>query len=115
MAQIRGYGLDAKATELLILLALFRVRKLLDGDLRLRTACDLEPTDRNMITATRPNCFDLPSLAELGKNIKDAIESCKDMMLQTTVKFEDELKKAKDKSAESGKDDEPEDDNDDDN
>ena len=34
-----------RAETLLILLALYRVRKLLDGDLRLRTACDLEPVD----------------------------------------------------------------------
>ena len=34
------------AETLLVLLALYRVRKLLDGDLRLRTACDLEPGGR---------------------------------------------------------------------
>ena len=32
LAQIRGYGLETKAQELLILLALHRVRRLLDGD-----------------------------------------------------------------------------------
>ena len=115
LAQIRGYGLDAKATELLILLALFRVRKLLDGDLRLRTACDLEPVDRNQIAATRPDGFVLPSLPELTKSLELAIKNCKDKMLQTTVKFEDDLKKAKDKPADSGKDDEIEDDKEDDN
>lgn len=41
LAQIRGYGLGDKVERLLILLALYKVRKLLDGDLRLRTACDL--------------------------------------------------------------------------
>ena len=45
LAQIRGYGLQDKVQNLLILLALHRVRKLLDGDLRLRTACDLEPVE----------------------------------------------------------------------
>ena len=53
LAQIRGFGLKEAAEKLLILLALYRVRKLLDGDLRLRTACDLEPLDRENLTATR--------------------------------------------------------------
>ncbi len=35
LAQIRGYGLEPKVQKLLILLAFYRVRKLLDGDLRL--------------------------------------------------------------------------------
>ena len=60
LAQIRGYGLDPKVQKLLILLALYRVRKLLDGDLRLRTACDLEPVDRDNLVASRPKGFKLP-------------------------------------------------------
>jgi CRISPR-associated protein Csb1 len=108
LAQIRGYGLAPKATELLILLSLFRVRKLLDGDLRLRTACDLEPVDREKIVATRPEEFELPSLAELTTGVQAAIKACDNMMTQTTVKFEDELKKAKDKPAESSNDDDSE-------
>lgn len=100
LAQIRGYGLDAKIQDLLILLAFYRVRKLLDGDLRLRTACDLEPVDRNNLVASRPEGFKLPSLPELESAIKTAIESCQDkdgkpLMVQMTVTFEDELKKGK--------------------
>jgi len=95
LAQIRGYGLDPKAQKLLILLALYRVRKLLDGDLRLRTACDLEPIDRDNLVADRPKGFTLPSLADLEPAVKSAIEDCKGMMVHTTVTFEDELKKAK--------------------
>ena len=81
---------------MLILLALYRVRKLLDGDLRLRTACDLEPVDRDNISASRPKGFKLPSLPDLESAVKLAIADCKEMMDQTTVTFEDELKKAKD-------------------
>lgn len=99
LAQLRGYGLAPNATELLILLSLFRVRKLLDGDLRLRTACDLEPKNRDAITAKRPSEFALPSMEELTAAVGDAIKKCSDMMTHTTVKFEDELKKSKDKSA----------------
>ncbi len=115
LAQIRGYGLDPKATELLILLSLFRVRKLLDGDMRLRTACDLEPIDRKKTVASRPEGFNLPSLTELTKCLETAIKNCKEMMEHTKVKFEDDLKKAKDKPADISKDDENDSDNDSDN
>lgn len=95
LAQIRGYGLDPKVQKLLILLALYRVRKLLDGDLRLRTACDLEPIDRDNLVADRPKGFKLPSLSDLEAAVKSAINGCKAMMVQTEVTFEDELKKGK--------------------
>jgi CRISPR-associated protein Csb1 len=95
LAQIRGYGLDPKVQKLLILLALYRLRKLLDGDLRLRTACDLEPVDRDNLIASRPAGFKLPSLTDLEPAVKSAIETCKALMVHTTVTFEDELKKGK--------------------
>ncbi len=96
LAQIRGYGLEPRAQKLLILLALHRVRKLLDGDLRLRTACDLEPVDRDNLIASRPQGFILPSLTDLEAAVKSAIAACKELMVPTTVTFEDELKKGKD-------------------
>lgn len=95
LAQIRGYGLEPNVQKLLILLALYRVRKLLDGDLRLRTACDLEPLDRDNLAAYRPKGFKLPSLSDLEAAVKSAIGGCKEMMEHTTVTFEDELKKGK--------------------
>lgn len=95
LAQIRGFGLDAKAQKLLVLLALYRVRKLLDGDMRLRTACDLEPVGRDNLMASRPAGFKLPSLSELETALKSAIAECKEIMVHTTVTYEDELKKAK--------------------
>ena len=98
LAQIRGYGLAPKVQKLLILLALYRVRKLLDGDLRLRTACDLEPVDRDNLVALRPEGFRLPSLTDLEKALKSAINDCKELMVHTTVTFEDELKKGKETS-----------------
>ncbi|MBI2190458.1 MAG: type I-U CRISPR-associated protein Cas7 [Planctomycetes bacterium] len=101
LAQIRGYGLAKNAEELLILLALYRVRKLLDGDLRLRTACDLEPVDRENVIASRPKEFKLPSLTDLEAAVKTAIAGCKDSMTHTTVTFEDELKKGKATEAET--------------
>lgn len=92
--QIRGYGLDEKATRLLVVLALYKVRVLLSGALRLRTACDLEPTVTE-ITALRPDGFALPSLNELEAELKTAIAANKDVLKQTTVKYEEELTKGK--------------------
>lgn len=100
LAQIRGYGLGDDATKLLILLSLHRVRRLLDGDLRLRTACDLELKNGDEVSASRPKGFQLPSLAALEEDLKDAIAKCSSLMTQETVSFNDELKKAKDKKDE---------------
>lgn len=97
LAQIRGYGLEPKVQSLLILLALHRIRRLLDSDLRLRTACDLEPVDRTALVATRPDGFEMPSLSDLEAAVKSAIADCKNLMVHTTVTFEDELKKGKEK------------------
>ncbi len=93
--QIRGYGLDESATRLLVVLGLYKVRALLSGALRLRTACDLEPTIAE-VNALRPVGFTLPSLAELEAELKATIAAKKDVLKQTTVKYEDELSKAKD-------------------
>lgn len=104
LGQIRGYGLGEKAESLLILLALHRVRRLLDGDLRLRTACDLEPADRASIVATRPTGFQLPTLADLESELPAAIGACKDMMASRTFAFEDELKTGKEAKKDPGSD-----------
>jgi len=112
LAQIRGYGLGERAESLLVLLALFKVRKLIDGDLRLRTACDLT-VDKSANTLISPVEFNLPSLHEfVGKDNSDgelqkSIKACKDeknhaLMVHTMVRFEDELRKAKDAKKESG-------------
>ena len=110
LAQIRGYGLSKEATELLIVLALYRMRKLLDGDLRLRTACDLE-VDSATEMGVRPQGFALASLEELEAAATTAIGGCNETMEHTTVKFEDELKKGKqDKESDKESDDETGDD-----
>lgn len=96
LAQIRGYGLGDAVTRLLILLALFKIRALLDGDLRLRTACDLTLVSADPLTATRPAGFILPSLPEITADLEKAITATKSEMKITTVSFEDDLKKSKD-------------------
>jgi len=94
LAQIRGYGLGEDVEKLLVLLALFKLRVLLDGDLRLRTACNLEVKDATVV-ATKPQGFALPSAADLAEGLAAAIEKVKAQMSITTVTFNDELKKAK--------------------
>ncbi len=100
LAQIRGYGLGTPVERFLVVLALHRVRRLLDGDLRLRTACDLDVVNREAIVATRPE-FQLPNLDDLEMALPAAIGECKDLMIHTTVKFDGELKKGKDDAKEN--------------
>lgn len=95
LAQIRGYGLGETVTHFLIVLSLFKIRKLMDGDLRLRTACDLTPVTGDQILSTHPEGFSLPSLSELETAVRQAIGVCADQMTHYTVAFDDPLKKAK--------------------
>lgn len=106
LAQLRGYGLGADVERLLILLALYKMRAMLDGNLRLRTACDLR-VDADTVTANAPDGYKLPSLTELVADLKPAIEKCRAKMTVTEVTFNDALKKAKeeDKSADENTDD----------
>lgn len=108
LAQIRGYGLGPDVERLLILLALYKLRALVDGGLRLRTACDLTVTTDH-ITATLPKDFALPSLGEIVPSLRQAIDACADRMTVTEVTFNDNLKKGSEQEAGRGTD-EPEED-----
>jgi len=103
LGQIRGYGLGEAVERLLILLALYKLRLLLDGSLRLRTACDLEPIGKTL-AAKRPIEFTLPEAASLRDALGPAIAACQPLMVVTSVAFEDELKKAKDEEKNKGPD-----------
>ncbi|MGC8742437.1 MAG: type I-G CRISPR-associated RAMP protein Csb1/Cas7g [Verrucomicrobiia bacterium] len=87
IAQIKGYGLGEKFENLLIGLALFKIKKFLKEGLRLRTACDLELA--NELKIERPAGFSLPSLSELEtampQLIADAYGDNKDKRF--TVKY----------------------------
>ncbi len=86
LAQIRGYGLDDNVEKMLVILALYKIRALLDGDLRLRTACDLTvATDK--ITAEGPSAFVLPKLEELKDELRQTVAECKNRMQIKTVTF----------------------------
>ena len=94
LAQIRGYGLGPAVERLLVLLALWKLRSLLDGALRLRTACDLEPKDAAFV-AIRPAGFALPSSAALDAEVAAAIAACRSDMVETVVTFNDKYNKGK--------------------
>jgi len=61
---------------------------LLDGNLRLRTACNFQVAV-STIAATYPEGFALPSLVDLESDLLKAIKACSGKMVQTTVKFKD--------------------------
>ena len=87
LQQIRAYGLGDKAERMLILLALFKIRSLLDGNLRFRTACDLEVAEPGSIVARRPKDFSLPSFDDLSAALSTATRECQDLMEVTTVTY----------------------------
>lgn len=76
LEQIRGYGLPDDATKLLTLLALYKIRSLLDGGLRLRTACDLCVKEGYDFVAKSSSGFSLPGQSELESALKDAVAAC---------------------------------------
>lgn len=65
VAQIRGFRLGEAAEALLIALSLYKVRKLLQDGMRLRTACDLQVVGD--IRVQRPSGFEVPALGVLSE------------------------------------------------
>lgn len=63
LQQIRAFGLGVTVETLLVVLALYKIRRFLEGSLRLRTACDLGLAGDPRVTA--PAGFALPALAEI--------------------------------------------------
>lgn len=98
LAQIRGYGLGLDVERLLNLMALYKLRSLLDGSLRLRTACDLR-VEADVVEAVSPKGFVLPTVADVLPDLKSAIAACQGRMVITEAAFNDELKKTKDDEA----------------
>lgn len=88
LAQIRGYGLGEAVENLLVAVALYKIRALLDSPFRPRTACDLEVTG---ITVKRPDGYTLPTLAELAAALPGLVKAASDRFASpaiTTVVFE---------------------------
>jgi len=74
LSLLTGYGLEPEAQELLIALALYKIRRLLNGQMRLRTACDLMQKGSEKVVA--PAGFKLPSEEDLLKAVKTGISAC---------------------------------------
>lgn len=68
--QLRAYGLPQAASELLVSMALYKIRRFLEEGLRLRTACQLD------LAQGFPE--GLPSLGELASRVKDSVTRCQD-------------------------------------
>ena len=102
LAQIRGYGLSDDAVRLLQLLALYKLRTLLDGNLRLRTACDLRANVETVVAAA-PSGFELPLQTAIAADIKVLLAKPElaSLMKVTEVVFADKIepKKASAKNA----------------
>jgi CRISPR-associated protein Csb1 len=73
LAQLRGFGLPEPAERLLLTLALWEIRSVVDGPMRLRTACDLEVQS---VEVTRPAGFELPARVDLESDLTTAIREC---------------------------------------
>lgn len=70
LVQLRGYGLGESTTRLLVALALFKIRAVLDEGLRLRTACDL---GCETLTVTRPDGFAFPPRADIEAELSGCV------------------------------------------
>jgi CRISPR-associated protein Csb1 len=71
--QIRSYGLGEAASQLLVDIARWEIRCLLDDGLRLRTSCDLVPKG---LPTSGSGWADLPSLDELSQAVRGGITAC---------------------------------------
>ncbi|HKJ95812.1 MAG TPA: type I-U CRISPR-associated RAMP protein Csb1/Cas7u, partial [Gammaproteobacteria bacterium] len=76
LSQLRAYGLGAAATNLLIAVALYKIRRFFDEGLRLRTACDLELAGEPRVK--RPVSFDLPGRGDLEAELPSLISAVAD-------------------------------------
>ena len=70
LSQLYGYGFSQTATDFLISLSLFKIRRVLEVGLRFRTACDLDALN---LKCTRPKDFEIPETTALEQALQDAI------------------------------------------
>lgn len=75
LALLASYGLPPEGAQLARALALWKIRRFLDGGLRLRTACDLECKGMRV---TRPAGEPLPEAPTLDAAVAEAIRRCRE-------------------------------------
>lgn len=76
LVQLRSYGLGQEAQDLLLTLSLWEIGKLLEGELRFRSACDLDVLS---LRVTRPDGFEMPAAVELEAELPALVEGCRDL------------------------------------
>jgi CRISPR-associated protein Csb1 len=74
LAQIRGYRLGQAIEDLLIAIALYKIRKFLETGLRLRTACDLDLLNEPKVTRPKTG-FELPTLKALEAALPSLVKA----------------------------------------
>lgn len=82
---VRSYALGEQAESLLINLGLFKIRRFLDGGLRLRTACDLKLKNDGSIIASLPSGFEIPDFETLKCQLQESIAACREMFAYPPV------------------------------
>lgn len=75
LSQLRGFGLGQKVEQMLLAVMLYKIRRLLDEGMRLRTACDFDVAD---LRVTRPQSLTLPDRAELESALPSLIQAVAD-------------------------------------
>lgn len=103
---LEGYGLPDESIKLLITLGLYKVRRLLNQDLRLRTACDFIVKDKVKVKKQNGSAFDdfvFPEEGELIKILQEKIRTCNSLGLFTDPSVT-ELKAEVKKTAKNSKD-----------
>ncbi len=103
VALLRGLALPDGAFDLLVSLALYKIRKFLNEGLRLRSRCDLQLVSIEAVGGLKGQ-FELPSLGTIISELKPQIETAKKQFAASpfSVKYDPKLaakrSKAKDKS-----------------
>jgi CRISPR-associated protein Csb1 len=82
LAQLRSFGLDEPAERLLLTLALWEIASVVEGPLRLRTACDLEARE---VRVSRPDGFVLPARSELAAELPELVAACRGLFTDPAV------------------------------
>ena len=103
LAQLRGYGLPQAGYELLVALALYKIRRFLDDGLRLRTACDLMVAGD--LEARAPAGFAVPStsvLAAMLPSLVAAARAAPDLLAPSLLELSTKTVKKAKKSDETG-------------
>jgi len=96
LSSIRGYGLPAHAENFLVVWSLWKIRKLLESGLRLRTACDFSV--KRELQPTQPTALSIPATTELETQLKTLIAECKPSFASppvTSVSFVSKKEKKK--------------------